>query len=456
MAGFGSAPTSPLPVVGVDIGPTWASKLNVAIAELQTIVTPKISPSQLTGYIVGGPAPLGSGLDDAPNIQAALSALPSGGTAYGGVIQLQRGLYTIKSKITIPNGCWLRGEGAAATQIKADNTFNQTAMIANAFQDGTQEYAYLSDLSVNGNAGGGAVCSVAAVDWTSLFVNSFVRDVAIVGSSSWGLHVGANAGGGPVLIENVWVLSSGDHNIVVDEAGGNASAVAGITLRQCTSEHQPGGKYALYLHGLGRMANVNVHDLHVEQANGATAGTKAIYIDGVNDVIIDGAQIFSAGSNGGIVIANNGLNARYCFRNITNRNNVTPIIDDQLRTVQFGAVNVPWYTSQEHGVHQDRVQTLTYGATVNTNLTLGNFCQFNVTDGNAFTIANPTNPQQGELLTYEITNASGGAMGAITWGAGFAFRDSSWANPANGKRRCITFRYRGANWGQVAPATGDM
>lgn len=47
MAGFGSAPTAPLPVVGVDIGPTAASMVNTAIAELQAIVTPKIIPTEI-------------------------------------------------------------------------------------------------------------------------------------------------------------------------------------------------------------------------------------------------------------------------------------------------------------------------------------------------------------------------------------------------------------------------
>lgn len=47
MAGFGSAPTSVLPTPGVTAGPSWASALNTAIAELQSIVTPKIGNTQI-------------------------------------------------------------------------------------------------------------------------------------------------------------------------------------------------------------------------------------------------------------------------------------------------------------------------------------------------------------------------------------------------------------------------
>lgn len=59
MAGFGTAPTSPLPVVGSTIGPNWASQVNVAIAEVQGIVTPKIGPAQIdlgtNGELLHGP-----------------------------------------------------------------------------------------------------------------------------------------------------------------------------------------------------------------------------------------------------------------------------------------------------------------------------------------------------------------------------------------------------------------
>jgi hypothetical protein len=47
MAGFGTPPVSPLPVVAVDIGPVWAGKANAVLSELQAIVTPKIGPAQI-------------------------------------------------------------------------------------------------------------------------------------------------------------------------------------------------------------------------------------------------------------------------------------------------------------------------------------------------------------------------------------------------------------------------
>lgn len=101
------------------------------------------------------------------------------------------------------------------------------------------------------------------------------------------------------------------------------------------------------------------------------------------------------------------------------------------------------------------VQTLTYGANVGYNCSLGWIGKVTVTDGNAFNITLPTNPVTGQTITYDILNSSGGAMGVITWNAAFK-RDSSYANPANGKRRTIRFYYDGTNWVQQGAASGDM
>ena len=85
-------------------------------------------------------------------------------------------------------------------------------------------------------------------------------------------------------------------------------------------------------------------------------------------------------------------------------------------------------------------QSPTYGTTVNTDAGAGGYCRIVVTDGTAFTIANPTNPFVSQILTYEIVNSSGGAMGAITWGGDFQLA-GAFTNPANGLKRTITFAY---------------
>jgi hypothetical protein len=108
-----------------------------------------------------------------------------------------------------------------------------------------------------------------------------------------------------------------------------------------------------------------------------------------------------------------------------------------------------------NGNIQSGVSTPTYGVTVTINADSGNYAKITVTDTNAWTMAAPTNPRTGQTLVVDIVNASGGAMGAITWNAVWKL-DSSYANPANGKRRTATFYYDGSNWVQVGAWSGDI
>jgi len=90
------------------------------------------------------------------------------------------------------------------------------------------------------------------------------------------------------------------------------------------------------------------------------------------------------------------------------------------------------------GALVEAVETLTYGATISTDMNLGNTYLIGVTNNTAFTISNPTNGTIGQRLTYSIKNTSGGAMGAITWGSEFKMA-GAFTNPANNTWRSITF-----------------
>jgi hypothetical protein len=61
-----------------------------------------------------------------------------------------------------------------------------------------------------------------------------------------------------------------------------------------------------------------------------------------------------------------------------------------------------------------------------------------VTDTVAMAINLPTNSVDGDIVTFLIRNASGGAMGAITWNAGYRLA-GAFTNPATGFRRSIQF-----------------
>lgn len=99
-------------------------------------------------------------------------------------------------------------------------------------------------------------------------------------------------------------------------------------------------------------------------------------------------------------------------------------------------------------------QTLTYSASMTADRNLGSLFSITVTNNTAFTINDALHPYKGARLTYTVRNASGGALGAVTWGS--AYKMSAWTSPANGFSRSITFAYNGSNWIQIEPAGVDI
>jgi len=103
----------------------------------------------------------------------------------------------------------------------------------------------------------------------------------------------------------------------------------------------------------------------------------------------------------------------------------------------------------------DQANALAYSGTIATDANLADVFGIVATNGSAFTISNPTNAFSGRIITYDIKNSSGGALGAITWGAAFLLA-GAFTNPANGKRRTITFYYDGTSWVETNRAAADI
>lgn len=101
------------------------------------------------------------------------------------------------------------------------------------------------------------------------------------------------------------------------------------------------------------------------------------------------------------------------------------------------------------------IMVAVYSASVNIDAEAGIVYQLTVTDGSAFTIEAPGNPQTGFVISYDILNSSGGSMGTITWDSVFKLA-GSFTNPANTKRRTITFYYNGTNWIELWRAEADI
>lgn len=296
---------------------------------------------------------VGDGLsDDSAAIQTALNAAAATRNGmYGGFVYLPKGTFLIGSQLVIPNGVGLRGSGPASTKVKATNTFNATSMIRNDNQVGGQEYAFLESLTVDGNQGSGAVCSTALVDFVSLFINSYVRDVVIENGSNVGLRIAAAAATGPVYVENTWVVRCLGHNVLFEETASNTGSASGLVCVNLTSEHQASNKSAIYLKGLGRCSGWSFYNTHIEMGSAAT-GRTGITIDGVSYVLFDGVQLLATASTvtQGILITNVAQNVGIQIRNVININLIDPVLVDQKNSAQIGNTNIAEYATADSAV----------------------------------------------------------------------------------------------------------
>lgn len=438
-----------------------SGSIDSAVSTLSGSVSSAISSTTMTTFNVKAYGAKGDNrTDDSAAIQAALN--DAGRTiagVYGGFVYLPKGIYVLGTGLTIPNGVGLMGSGPASSMLRAASNFNGTTLVRNQNQDGTQEYAFIEKLFIDGNWQNGAVITNAVVDLVSLFVNSYVRDCIVVNGSNIGIHIGTGAAAGPLLVENVWVAVNQGHNFVIDEAPGFSGGQSGVFCIGLTSENQGAGKAAVVVSGSTASGGHLFLNTHIENGRVPTTGSTGILIDGAQFVIFDNTQIFTSSPAAvtGVLITNNARNVGLQFRNLYNPNLIAPLLYDQKNGASFGTGNIYQYLTPEIGTFPDGEQVLTYATTVATDMSKGNFCQLVVSTTGSFTLANPTNAQPGMVLTYEITNVSGGAMGTITWGSDFSYRDSSWSNPVNGRRRTISFKRRGGgNWVQLGAASGDM
>jgi hypothetical protein len=101
---------------------------------------------------------------------------------------------------------------------------------------------------------------------------------------------------------------------------------------------------------------------------------------------------------------------------------------------------------------------ITYSASITPNAATTCWGTITATNGTAFTINAPTNPPASsgtQELTIEISNTSGGALGAISWNAIYVFTNGAFVAPATGKKRFVTFQWNGSAWVERCRANAD-
>lgn len=100
----------------------------------------------------------------------------------------------------------------------------------------------------------------------------------------------------------------------------------------------------------------------------------------------------------------------------------------------------------------------TFGAaiTIDTSPATGSLYQLVIANAaTAPTIGAPSTTINGQRLTIQIRNSSGGAMGATTFNAIYKL-GAAWTNPANNFSRAIDFVCNGTNWVEVSRTAADV
>ena len=99
----------------------------------------------------------------------------------------------------------------------------------------------------------------------------------------------------------------------------------------------------------------------------------------------------------------------------------------------------------------------TYGATVAINASTADWFTIDANNSSAFTIANPTNGVVAQKITLTIRNVTGGALGAVTFGANYKLA-GAWTQPTSGNSRSITFVLNNFNggWYELSRTAADV
>ena len=195
---------------------------------------------------------------------------------------------------------------------------------------------------------------------------------------------------------------------------------------------------------LGGADNIISNNYIDASANTGTGTSTAFYLPqgsgGGNNIIRDNIIVGASGVNlwsahGGATTSNPWMN-----NTVTGGGVVNIFSDQQFSRMSGGQV------------------ALVYGTTVAVDASLSEFVYVVATDGNAFTISNPTNSQSGMNLTIQVANLSGGSLGAISWGGNFKFDSTGFSTaPSNNHVKQVTFVCGGSGvFRQATPVTGEV
>lgn len=379
--------------------------------------------------------------DDTTTIQAALDTANSAG---GGIVHMPAGNY-LHSQIKYGSNVVLQGAGANLT-VLYQTSGTALPMLVSRDNTVTQQNVVIRDIGLTGfnnqtSSTGGILFE------KTLF--SRCENVEVTFSKNYAFKALGGTAGGDCMY-NTWrgcIVQNMVSGTAFLLASSSSSSPDGFLVIDCTINSAAGTAFQVDKGAAARgygadgvflanravevptVFNIDGNDVRIafnrfEKTSGAVAATIA-------------ATAFRTVRAGNIYAAPSGLTLT--DSSPTSTNHSASMFED------IGSLSGATVV----------VNPLAYSATIATDTNTGNVFPIVATNGTAFTISNPTNAALGKAVTYDIKNSSGGAMGAITWGAAFLLA-GAFTNPANTKRRTITFYYDGTNWIETNRAAADI
>jgi hypothetical protein len=381
--------------------------------------------------------------DDTTPIQNALTAAAT----TGGIVYFPRGAYLFGSTLSPAAGVSMMGDGGGAPVfgVSAATILKRTADVVGIqmLKAGTRVENIELTASTPGTTDGIWI-GLETDTTTNGCSNGSLRNVSVHGVGGSGIF-GKN--GNVVRLDNVSSCNNGGWGLKVDSTTGNCEAWAITGL--ATHNNRSGG--AMF----GWASGHSIQGLEAEgnagpglEIHGVGITATGVWLE-ANAVGYNLSMV--AGSSGNVVVG-------YCHPaqgyNLGSAYNFITLHDSlglPVAQTPYGQMLV------RRSLTTTRV-TPPYGTKVPIHADSGNEFTVTATDGAGFMISSPSYTTSsmgaGQRITVRVKNASGGALGRITWGSGYKMAE--WTNPASGHSRSIDFQDDGTHWVEVSRTPSDV
>jgi len=263
--------------------------------------------------------------------------------------------------------------------------------------------------------------------------------------------------------------------IKVDNADASSRGCNGLRIIGCEIEGLAGGTAALT-----GVSGLEISNCHVEANATVDVNLWAGNLTN-NSVLLTGNYVFCA--NGPWIAHGPALNVTSIGNTVTSGGSPTSLagqlhntsiqvqnlisigdyadggVSDQPFTYSYGALKIKGPTAGASPTTAARVierrVTLAYSASIAVDASAGNSFDVTATNGTAFTIQAPTLGVDGQKIRFNIANNSGGALGVLTFAAGYKL-GAAWVQPATGNNRSIEFQFNGTSWYERSRSPADV